>query len=453
MSTHSDPQTVLFPDNFEKPVSAQFDTDLASSDAGVVLLHGKDRRLGLISSLASCIKDQRSSLQSRFSIEDLLRQRVLAIACGYADGNDASTMRLDPVMKMCASRSPSSDEGLASQPTISRFENSVSTDELASMQARLIEMVLASCRKRYGKDTRRVVIDLDPTDDPTYGAQQLSLFNGHYGSHCYLPIMGFVSFDDHPEQHLVAAMLRPGNAPGTMCAEEILDGLSGEIRRLFPKARILVRLDGAFATPGMLDWLDRAPRVDYVVNLGKNAVLTRMVEELMEDARNESKATGESARIFGEIRYAARTWDWERRVVVKAEVTRYGEREPRDNPRFVVTNLRLVPKSVYRLYCGRGDCENRIKEMKIDLESGRTSCTKFAANQLRLTMTSIAYVLIQELRADAKETEWSRATVATIRSRLLKIGATIVESTRRIVMHLPKAFPWKAAFEQMAASP
>ena len=382
-----------------------------------------------------------------------LRQRVLGIASGYADCNDAKTMRLDPVMKMCASRSPSSTDHLASQPTLSRFENSVDLKELSAMQAKLMEIVLRSCRRRYGKNVRRVVIDLDPTDDPTYGSQQLSLFNGHYGHHCYLPMMGFVSFDDHPEEHLVAAMLRPGNASGALCAQDILDALTGELRHLFPKARILVRLDGAFCTPPLLEWLDRAPRVDYVVNLAKNPVVKRMAEDLMDSARAESEATGESAKLFGEIRYSARTWDRERRVIVKAEVTRYGDREPRDNPRFVVTNLKHVPKTVYRFYCGRGDCENRIKEMKLDLESGRTSCTKFAANQLRLTMTATAYVLIQELRADAWGTECARATVATIRSRLLKIGATIVESTRRIVMHMPRSFPWVELFRRLAASP
>jgi len=383
----------------------------------------------------------------------MLRQRVLAIACGYPDGNDARTLRLDPVMKMCASRSASSSDHLASQPTLSRFENSVTLTELSEMQAKFIELVLLSCRRRYGKNARRVTIDLDPTDDPTYGCQQLSLFNGHYGNHCYLPMMGFVSFDHHPEQHIVAAMLRPGDAHGSHCAQEILEALTGEIRRLFPKARILARLDGAFCTPTLLDWLDRAPRVDYVVNLAKNAVVKRRVEDLMVLARAESEATGETARIFGEFRYAAGTWDRERRVIVKAEVTRYGDREPRDNPRFVVTNLTHVPKTVYRFYCGRGDCENRIKEMKIDLESGRTSCTRFAANQLRLTMTAMAYALIQELRADTHGSECARATVATIRSRLLKIAATITESTRRIVMHLPKSFPWLDVFRRLAASP
>ncbi len=453
MDQHSPTQSVLFPDEFEKPVVACFDTDLSSSDAGVILVHSKDRRLGLISSLARCLSDKRDVHRSRFTKEDILRQRILGIACGYEDGNDAAGLRVDPVMKMCASRSPSSAEHLASQPTVSRFENSVSMEELGAMQTRLAETVLRSCRSRYGKPCRRVVIDLDPTDDPTYGAQQLSLFNGHYGNHCYLPMMGFVSFDGHPEQHLVAAILRPGNAPGTLFAKEILAGLTSEIRHLFPKARILVRLDGAFSTPDLLDWLDRAPRVDYVVNFAKNRVLKRMVEPLMLQARQLAEESGQTAKVYGELRYAARSWNRERRVIVKAEVTRYPGREPRDNPRFVVTNLKRVPRSIYRLYCLRGDCENRIKEMKLDLKSGRTSCSNFPANQLRLTMTAAAFVLLQEIRADAHGTQWARATVATLRCRFLKIAARIVETKRKIVMHLPKSYSLVNLFQRLALSP
>lgn len=452
MDQHSLSQTVLFPDLFEKPVEASFDTDLVSSDGGAILLHRKDRQLDLISRLASVLTDARCAERSRFSPEDILRQRVLAIACGYPDGNDARTLRADPIMKMCSDRSPGSVVSLASQPTISRFENSVTPSELAAMQAELIEIVLKSCRRRYGRGVRRIVIDLDPTDDPTYGQQQLSLFNGHYGCHCYLPMMGFVSFDGHVEQHLVAALLRPGNAPGSLCARNLLEALTGRLRELFPKARIVARLDGAFATPALLDWLDRACRVDYIINFAKNAVLLEMVEEMMATARAESEETGVSARVFGELSYRAKSWPKARRIIVKAEVTRYEGREPRDNPRFVVTNMRLSPKAGYQLYCKRGDCENRIKEMKIDLQSGRTSCTSFFANQLRLTMTAMAFVLIQELRADANGTSWARATVATIRSGLLKIGARVVESTRRIVLHLPKSFPQVEIFRRLATA-
>lgn len=450
MDQHHPSQTVLFPDLFQKPVVASFDTDLASSDGGALLLHRKDRQLGLISHVASVLTDDRCSDRVRFSKEDILRQRVLAIACGYPDGNDARSLRADPIMKMCADRSPSSDDSLASQPTISRFENSVTRSELAAMQAELIEIVLQSCRRRYGKGARRIVIDLDPTDDPTYGRQQLSLFNGHYGTHCYLPMMGFVSFDDHAEQHLVAALLRPGNAAGSMCAQSLLEALTGRLRELFPQARIVARLDGAFATPQLIDWLDRARRVDYVLNFAKNAVLVEKVEEMMATARSQSEETGDSARVFGELSYQARSWTRARRIIVKAEVTRYEGREPRDNPRFVVTNMRLSPKTLYQLYCKRGDCENRIKEMKIDLQSGRTSCTSFFANQLRLTTTAIAFVLIQELRADAEGTSWARASAARIRSGLLKIGARVVESTRRIVLHLPKSFPETEIFRRLA---
>ena len=442
-------QTAFSPDLFPKAVYARYDDEHVTSDAGAVLLHAKDHQLGLLKELAACVPDRRASHRSRHSIEDMLRQRVFSIACGYSDGNDATSLRVDPVMKLCARRSPTGDDDLASQPTLSRFENSVRMPEAIAMQARLLELVLDSCRRRYGRGVRRVVIDFDPTDDPTYGGQQLSLFNGYYRNHCYLPLMGFVSFDDHPEQHIIAAILRPGNIHAGDSAVELLGALCAAIKERFPKTRILIRLDGGFVTPELLDFLDDTGRVDYVLSIAKNSVLSGLAKKLMATARKISEVMGESAKVFGETTYAARSWrKRKRRVIIKAEVTRYPGRAPRDNPRFVVTNLKVKPATVYRRYCARGDCENRIKEMKIDLDSGRTSCTSFVANQVRLTMTAAAFVLIQELRADAVGTKAERATVATFRDRLLKIGARVVESTRRVVLDLPASFSWRAIFQQ-----
>ena len=450
MDAHSDTQAAFFPDLLEKPLLAVFDSELTTSDGGAILLHAKDQQLGVIGRVAAAIEDRRAPARAKFSVEEILRQRVLGMGCGYSDANDAASLRTDPVMKMCSSRSPASGDSLASQPTVSRFENSITLEDASRMQAAFMDSVLEACRRRYGKRVRRVIIDLDPTDDPTYGSQQLSLFNGFYGNHCYLPMMGFVSFDDHPEQHIVAAVLRPGNAPGTQSALDILNSILVRITRLFPRARVLVRLDGAFSTPEILDWLDGANRIDYVVSMAKNPVLERLVEPKMLIARALSEVSGDSQRVYGSTTYAAKSWGRHRRVVLKAEVTRYRGRDPRDNPRFVVTNLKNDPELVYRLYCGRGDCENRIKEMKLDLNSGRTSCTRFEANQLRLTMAAVAFMLIQELRADLHGTGCERASVATIRCRLLKIGARIAETSRRFVMHMPSAFPWIRAFQLIA---
>src|SRR3989449_25731 len=253
-------------------------------------------------------------------------------------------------------------------------------------------------RRLHGR-ARTITIDLDPTDDPTHGAQQLTFFNGHYDCWCYLPLLAFVTFNEEVEQYLCAAILRPGNAPATRGARGTLIRLLDLLRQAFPKARFLVRLDGGFATPAILDLLDAEPRLDYVVTMGENAALTRFAEPTMVEARSQSEASGQTEHVYTEARYAAGAWTHERRVVIKAEVVRLPGREPRDNPRFVITNLRQTPRFLYeRVYCARGDIENRIKELHEGLQIGRTSCSRFWANQLRVLLTAAAYVLMQELR-------------------------------------------------------
>jgi hypothetical protein len=218
------------------------------------------------------------------------------------------------------------------------------------------------------------------------------------------------------------------------------------LRRAFPNARLLVRLDGGFACPELFDFLDEQPRLDYVVVIGKNKVLERRARRLMAQARRLSRATKRSAQVFGECAYAARTWSHKRRVVIKAEVVRLEDRKPKNNPRFVVTNLRHVPRSVYRQYCQRGEIENRIKELQLGLEIDRTSCSRFWANQFRVLLTAAAYVLMQELRLQAKHTACRRAQIWTLRERLLKLGAQIEVSVRRILLRLPASFPFKDAW-------
>jgi hypothetical protein len=445
------PQTVLFADLFNKPLVATFDQPHASSDGGAILLKAAEARYGLIDGFARCLVEDRQSGKVRHTLEDLLAQRVYGLACGHPDANDADRLADDPIHKLLLGRDPVDGDTLASQPTISRFENGVGPRELYAMGRELAESVIERHRQRLRGRVRRITIDLDPTDDPTHGAQQLTFFNGHYDCWCYLPLLAFLTFDDEAEQYLCAAILRPGNVPATRGARGLLYRLLPRLRIAFPKARFLVRGDGGFAAPEIFEFLDAEPRLDYVVAIADNPVLSRCAEAGMVDARAQSEASGQTEHVYAEGRYAARTWGHERRVVIKAEVVRLAGREPRDNVRVVVTNLRQTPRFVYeQVYCARGDIENRIKELHDGLEIGRTSCCRFWANQLRVLLTAAAYVLMQELRLRAARTACARAQVTGLRARLLTLGVHVVVSVRRIVLHLPTSTPDLDAWRHIA---
>jgi len=451
LNTDTIPQTVLFPDLFNKPVVATFDQPHASSDGGAILLKAAEARYGLIDGFAQCLVDDRQLQKVRHTLEDLLAQRIYGLACGHPDANDADRLADDPIHKLLLGRDPVDGDALASQPTISRFENGVGPRELYAMGRELAESVIERHRQRLRGRVRRITIDLDPTDDPTHGAQQLTFFNGHYDCWCYLPLLAFLTFDDEAEQYLCAAILRPGNVPATRGARGLLYRLLPRLRIAFPKARFLVRGDGGFASPEIFEFLDAEPRLDYVVAMAENPVLSRFAEAGMVDARAQSEASGQTEHVYTEGRYAAQTWRQKRRVVIKAEVVRLPGREPRDNARVVVTNLRQTPRFVYeRVYCARGDIENRIKELHDGLQIGRTSCCRFWANQLRVLLTAAAYVLMQELRLRAARTACARSQVTTLRERLLKLGVHVVSSVRRIVLHLPTSTPFLTAWRHIA---
>jgi hypothetical protein len=399
-----------------------------------------DARLGLTERLASCIVDARQPGKVEHSIRDLVRQRLYGIACGYADCNDAARLVEDPIQKLLIGRDPLSGAALASQPTLSRFENAPRRADLYRMGEALAQSVIERHRRRLGRRVRHITLDLDPTDDPTHGGQQLSFFNGHYDTWCYLPVAGFVTFNHEPEQYLFCYVLRPGNAPAKQGAIGILDRMIERLRAAFPEARILVRLDGGFAGPALLTFLEEQ-EVDYIIGMAENKVLKRRARRMMGKARRLSKRRGKTANLFGETRYAARSWKGrKRRVLIKAEVVRLEDRDPKDNARYVVTNLKGSPRHLYKkVYCNRGEIENRIKELHHGLEIDRTSCTNFLANQLRVLLTAAAYVLMQELRLSARGGQCARAQVSTLRERLLKLGVWVERSVRRIVLHLPES--------------
>ena len=443
-------QTLLFPTLFAKPLVATFDTPHQSSDGGAILLKAIDDQLGLTTRLAASIPEWRQAGKIAHDLPTLLRQRCFGLACGYADANDAAALKADPIHKLLVGRDPVAGAALASQPTLSRFENIVGPRDLYWLTQTLAEVVIGYHQARLAhRRVRRITIDLDPTDDPTHGQQELACFNGHYGTWCYLPMVGTLTFNGERTQYLVTAILRPGNAHPTRGVLGLLRRLLGKLRVAFPHARLRVRLDGGFASPAVFTCLE-AEGVEYLVAMASNPKLEKRVRRLLGKARMRAKATEETAALFGESRYAAKSWHRKRRVIMKAEVVRLVGRDPRDNPRFVVTNLPQSPRRVYAIYRERGDVENRLKELHYGLGFDRTSCSGFWANAFRVLLTAAAYVLLQALRLRLAATPAASYQVGRLRERLFKLGARVQVSARRIVLHLPSAFPWLALWQAVA---
>src|SRR6266850_905798 len=377
-----------------KPIIAKFDQPHASSDGGAVLLKAVDDRLGLTWRLASTLRDRREPGKVAHSVRDLLRQRVFGLACGYADCNDAARLVHDPIHKLLLDRDPLDGADLGSQPTLSRFENAVGRADLYRLGTTLADAVLTYHHERLGETVR----------------------------------------------HVVAAVLRPGTGAATRGVRGLLRRLFSKLRTLFPRARLRVRADAGFADAKLLSFLDAAA-VEYVLGLAGNRRLDKRVRRLLGRARMQARSTGDTATLYGETRYAARRWERKRRIIMKAEVLCYPGRARKDNPRFLVTNLPHRPATVYtRVYCGRGDMENRIKELQHGVAMDRTSCSRFAANQLRLLFSVAAYVLFQTLQSIARATGLGAAQVWTLRERLVKVAVWVERSVRRIVLHLPQAF-------------
>ena len=449
-------QTVLFADLADRAVVATFDQPHASSDGGAILLKAADRQVGLLAALTATVPDARASTRVTHGVGDLLAQRVFAIACGHPDGNDADRLADDPIHQLLLGRDPIDSGRLASQPTISRFEHTATPRVLLAMSAALADTVIARQRRRR-RGVRLITIDLDVTEDQTHGAQQLTFFNGFYDHWCYLPLVGTLTFDDEARQYLVAAVLRPGNAAGAAGAVSVLQRLLPKLRGAFPRARLRVHLDAGFATPAVLAFLETAG-VEYVVAMAGNPVLARHAESAVAPLRAIVATTHATETTYADAAYQAGSWAAPRRTIIKAEVVWHDGREPRDNPRFVITNLRQTPAWIYtHVYCARGDSENRWKKLKLALAFGRTSCTRFWANQLRVTLTAAAFVLFQELQLRADRTALRGAQVPRLRQALITIGVRVVRSVRRIVLHFPRshpdAAPWARVAHALGAAP
>jgi len=450
MATVCIAQSMLQVHGISQPILARFDQPQASSDGGALLLKLADDRLGLTWRLASTIRDRRQPGKVAHPLRDLLRQRIFGLACGYTDCNDAARLGHDPIHKLLLERDPLAGAALGSQPTLSRFENAVGRADLYRLGTMLADAVLIYHRERLADAVRLITIDLDATDDPTHGQQEFALFNGYYDTWCYLPLIATVTFNAEPIQHVVAALLRPGTGASTRGVRGLLRRLFTKLRTLFPRARLRVRADAGFADAKLLAFLDAA-EVEYVLGLAGNRRLDKRVRRCSAGRAWQARTTEATATLYGETRYAARRWERKRRIIMKAEVLCYPGRSRKDNPRFLVTNLPHRPVTVYtRLYCGRGDMENRLKELQQGVAMDRTSCSRFAANQLRLLFSIAAYVLFQVLQSVARTTAVGPAQVWTLRERLLKIAVWVERSVRRIVLHLPQSFPWRDAWQHLA---
>ena len=455
MSESSTTTSVLFGTSFMKPLTARFDQSQTSSDAGAVLLRPLDDHLGISQALADALPDARDPSRVQHSQLDLVRQRVYAIACGYEDGNDAARLRHDPTQRLLLGRDPLAGQPLGSQPTLSRFENRHALRSLIAGAEAMGDAIIASHAQRLGrraKRIKRITIDLDGTVDPTYGNQQGVLFNGYYDRYCLYPLLASLQFDREPDQHLVAALWRPGTAAPWLGFRAIVRRLLPRLEQAFPRAKIRVRADAGFATPKVYEYLERK-RLEYVIGLPSNKVLTRLAEPSMQRARAKHAASGASERCYVEVSYRAKTWTHARRVIIKSEVTHHPGREPRDNARYLVTNLRGRPEAIYRrIYAPRGDMENRIKEAKEALRLDRLSCTSMLANQLRLLLTLAAFALYQLLRLHAQRTELARAQISTLREHLFKLAGMFHTSRRRITLRLSAHAPHQLAWARIASS-
>ncbi len=415
-----------------KAMMLDFDGGALSSDAGLLLLREVEQQIGMIKGISDLIEDPRDARYVDHPVTDLLMQRVGQIACGYEDGNDCNDLRHDPIMKLFANRLPSSDPALASQPTMSRFENSIPGKTLYQLAYLFAEKFVSS----YDKAPEVIILDFDDTEDKVYGNQQLSLFNGYYGSYCYLPLHVYEGISGK----LLTTILKPSRSDGKLILA-ILKRLVKFIRSHWSNTLIIFRGDGHFSAPEVMEWIDEQKLVMFVSGLSGNSVLKKLAAPVIERAQQRYEKVGCKVTLFHSLRYKAGSWQSYRRVVVKVEVSDKGV-----NVRFVVTDMEQAKASVlYKvIYADRGKCELYIKDHKLHLKSDRTSCHHFEPNQFRLFLHSAAYVLMHTFRQEIlKGTQLAKATMKTIQLKLLKIGAKVKEMKTRIKIELPSAYPLK----------
>jgi len=405
-----------------KKVTADFDGGRLTSDGGVMLLAMAERRLGIADRLACAFPDRRDPSRITHTLADMIRARAFAIACGYEDADDLDHLRFDPAFKLACGRLPETGADLCSQPTLSRLENAPSLKDAIRLTYALVDQWIAS----YDREPASVILDIDDTCDVVHGHQQLSLFNAHYDERCFLPIHVYDTERSRP----VAVVLRPGKTPSGVEVRAHLRRLVRHIRKRWAKTRITFRGDGHYARPEAMEWCEDN-RVDYVFGLPGSKPLSRKVDDAADAVRTERAVSDKPVvRGYAETRHRAKSWSRERRAVARIEATTLGL-----DIRFVVTNLEYgSPEWIYdSLYCARGQAENLIKLHKTQLASDRTSCRSAVANQVRLVLHTAAYWLMLTVRdAIPKVRDLAKAEFATLRLRLIKIAARVVETASRV---------------------
>lgn len=409
-------------------VEADFSGGAISSDGGLLLLREMDRQIGLSRAAADVLHDGRDPARITHALRDLVAQRLYGLCCGYEDINDHDRLRHDPLVQTAVGR----NSELASSPTFSRLETAATRADCIALNRVLIEQFIAGHRAPPAE----LILDIDASDVPLHGDQEDAQFHGYYDHYCYLPLYVFCG------QAMLACLLRPSRIDGAKHAAAVIKLIVDRLRKQWPAARIIVRGDSGFCRQRLIRWCERKG-VGYVIGVARNTRLHQAVEGWERWLAERHTQSGSKERIIREFRYQAASWASERRIVTRLEFGAQGT-----NPRFIVTNLDLPADVLYdALYCQRGEAENRIKEAQLDLFGTRASCRKFLANWMRLMLAALAYTLMQRLRAMAlQQTELARASAATIRVRLLKIGASVLRNSRRVRIFLASHHPLRDAY-------
>jgi len=444
-------ESLRFPPVDGLTVRGEFDGGALSSDFGPLILRGVDRQIRLTERLARVFDDQRHPSYITHELQALFAQRTYQIACAYEDGNDANTLRSDPVFKLGLEHRPLDEDGdLASAPTFSRLENAASTKDIYRIAQAFVDQFIAS----YPKPPKLIVLDMDHSEDATYGQQELSFYNHHYRSYCYLPLFLFEGLSGK----FITAALRPGKRPKGAENAMIIKRVLRRLRVVWPETHIVLRGDGHFSNPELMELTLDDPHTDFIFGLTGNRVLSQLAapflkdnraqhERRCENARKSESAIPNATRTYHEVDYQAGSWPQSFRVILKAEVMSLG-----DNPRFVVTSLDLpTPECLYRdLYCARGQDENFIKMLKNDLASDRTSDSTFLANHLRLFFSCAAYVLHHTLRTEVLvHTELAQAQPSTVILKLFKLAVRVIQYKDRVKLQLPTACPVKSLLHKV----
>lgn len=417
-----------------KKVEVRFNAEQVSNDGGLLLLKEVESQIGIISSLASCVKDTRHQSYVKHGIDQMLTQRIMQIAAGYEDANDCNVLRNDGILKVCTGQ----EQSMATQPTMSRFENQVGNKELYNMAKVFVDGFISS----YPSQPDVIILDCDDTAALLYGQQELGLFNTYYGDTCYMPLHRYEGFSGK----LITTILKPGRRSKSTNIFALLRRLIVYLRRHWPNTMIILRGDSHFCSGQFMDWAHGQKNVEFLTGLTGNSVLNKNAKITIESAQREFKSTEKPVKRYHSFEYKAGSWEHSQRVIVKVEANSMGT-----NIRYVASSIRCIrTKALYEnAYCARGAAELRIKDHKTYLLSDRMSCSSFLANQFRLFMHSAAYVLIHTLQKEVlRTTEYCKATMKTIQLKLIKVAAQVKILKSKVQIELPVEFYGKCAFEK-----